>query len=106
MGKASHGVVASQKGRLRMYPELASHIHSFVDVFRLPQMIRNGEFSSSSSSGGSGVAAPAVDSSAGSAGLNVDSGATKRKRLKGRRGLMIGSGNPTGGITTGVGLNI
>lgn len=61
--------------------------------------------SSSSSSSGS-PAAPAVDSSAGSAGLNVDSGATKRKRLKGRRGLMVGSGNPTGGTTTGVGLNI
>lgn len=28
------------------------------------------------------------------------------KQLKGRRSLMIGSGNPTGGITTGVGLNI
>ena len=38
--------------------------------------------------------------------LNVDSWATKRKHLKGQRSLMIGSGNPTGGITTGVGLNI
>lgn len=68
---------------------------------------RKGKMNNSSSSSSSGSpAAPAVDSSAGSAGLNVDSGATKRKHLKGRRSLMIGSGNPTGGITTGVGLNI
>lgn len=65
---------------------------------------RKGKMNNSSSSSSSG--SPAVDSSAGSAGLNVDSGATKRKHLKGRRSLMIGSGNPTGGITTGVGLNI
>lgn len=68
---------------------------------------RKGKMNNSSSSSTAGSpAAPAVDSSAGSAGLNVDSGATKRKHLKGRRSLMIGSGNPTGGITTGVGLNI
>lgn len=105
MGKTGKAVTTvDARGRLRLAPNVASHIHSFADVFRLPQMVRNGEFSSPSSS--SGVAAPAVDSSGGSAGLNVETGQTSRKRLKGRRGLMIGSGNPTGGTTTGVGLNI
>lgn len=51
-------------------------------------------------------AAAAVDTSDADTGLNVDSSATKRrKNLKGRRGLMIGSGGSTGG-TTGTGLNI
>ena len=51
-------------------------------------------------------AAPAVDTGGADTGLNVDTSATKRKRgLKGRRGLMIGSGSSSGG-TTGTGLNI
>lgn len=51
-------------------------------------------------------AAAAVDTSGADTGLNVDSSITKRrKNLKGRRGLMIGSGGSTGG-TTGTGLNI
>lgn len=51
-------------------------------------------------------AAAAIDTSGADTGLNVDSSTTKRKKsLKGRRGLMIGSGGSTGG-TTGTGLNI
>lgn len=56
---------------------------------------------------GEGIpAAPAIDTSGADLGLNIDSTATKRKKgLKGRRGLMIGSGGSAGG-TTGTGLNI
>lgn len=39
-------------------------------------------------------------------GLNMDSSVTKRqKRMRGRRGLLIGSG-ASGGQTTGIGLNL
>lgn len=56
---------------------------------------------------GAGIpAAAATDTGDVDTGLSLDSSTTKRKKgLKGRRGLMIGSGGSTGG-TTGTGLNI
>ena len=56
---------------------------------------------------GEGIpAAAAPDTGDADTGLNISSSSTQRKkRLKGKRGLMIGYGGSTGG-TTGTGLNI
>lgn len=56
---------------------------------------------------GEGIpAAAAPDTGDADTGLNISSSFTQRKKgLKGKRGLMIGSGGSTGG-TTGTGLNI
>lgn len=51
-------------------------------------------------------AAPAIDTGGADTGLSMESSVTQRKKgLKGRRGLMIGSSGSTGG-TTGTGLNV
>ena len=59
---------------------------------------------------GEGIpAAAAPDTGDADTGLNISSSSTKRKKgLKGKRGLMIGSGGSGGstGGTTGTGLNI
>ena len=56
---------------------------------------------------GEGIpAAAAPDTGDADTGLNISSSLTQRKKgLKGKRGLMIGSGGSTGG-STGTGLNI
>lgn len=55
---------------------------------------------------GEGIPAATPATGAEDLGLSMDSSVTKRpKRMRGRKGLMIGSGS-SGGQTTGIGLNL